>query len=260
MGTMSRSSLDMLVVELYPIQAGHTTLKVGPPENHQTAKVPLANRRNFSGTQAWLLYPLHLESSESIARRLLLAFWAFWWYPEILVEEGVHHSPGLVTINVLATWMQLEHLTSKCRCLLEFVWIYVWSLLLMCVLAFQAFMLWFDVYFAVLKVFWCSLMNYWCVWTFKCYLEVLYQNVYSSESTLPGLDGGLSLCCCENPLHFSLWHLYSTRGSFPQSLGALINAVPKLVVCILQPEWAIHRRCWSAVLGKILVSTVDTLH
>ena len=32
-----------------------------------------------------------------------------------------------------------------------------------------------------LKVFWCSLMNYWCVWTVNCYLEVLYHNVYSNR-------------------------------------------------------------------------------
>ena len=100
------------------------------------------------------------------------------------------------------------------------------------------------------KVFWCSLMNYWCVWTVKCYLEALYHNVYRSESVLLGLDGGLSLCCCVNPLHYFFWHLYSTRGSSPQSLGALIKVVPKLVVCILQPEQALHRRCWSTVPGK----------
>ena len=76
------------------------------------------------------------------------------------------------------------------------------AVILMCTL------LWF-------KVFWCSLVNCWCVWTVKYYLEALYQNVYSNESTLLRLDGGLSLCCCVNPLHFSLWHLYSTRGSFP---------------------------------------------
>ena len=153
---------------------------------------------------------------------------------------------------MIVTWKQLEHLTSKCRCLLELVWIYVWSLLLMCVLAFQGFMLCLDVlmYPSV----------FWNIWTVKCYLEVLYQNVYNDELALLGLGGGLLLSCCVNPLHFPLWYLYSTRGSFPQSLGALIKAVPKLVICILQPEWALHQRCWFAVPDKILESCMDLLH
>ena len=44
------------------------------------------------------------------------------------------------------------------------------------------------------------------------------------------------------------------------SLGALIKAVLKLSICILQPVWALHWRCWPTVPGKILVSTMDTLH
>ena len=64
---------------------------------------------------------------------------------------------------------------------------------------------------------------------------------------------------CEPP-PTSVWHLYSTRSSFLQSLETLIKAVSKLNVCIHQPEQALHWRCWPTVLGKILVSAVDTLH
>ena len=47
---------------------------------------------------------------------------------------------------------------------------------------------------------------------------------------------------CEPPPLQSVTSVFY-KGSFPQSLGILIKAVPKLVVCILQPEQALHQRC-----------------
>ena len=115
---------------------------------------------------------------------------------------------------------------------------------------------------------WCCILMYWCILVcFEVFelLSVTWKSCTKMStmmnSTFLGLDGGLLLSCGVNPLHFPLWHLYSTRGSFPQSLGVLIKTVPKLVVCILQPEQALHQRCWSAVSGQILECPVmDPLH